>query len=83
MAVISDHWPNITVTLVDIDKEKINAWNNEDLNNLPIYEPGLKEVVSRNRKKNLFFTTNIKDVEKFPIEKNVTTTAIIIPAIPK
>lgn len=61
MAVISDHWPNITVTLVDIDKEKINAWNNEDLNNLPIYEPGLKEVVSRNRNKNLFFTTNIED----------------------
>lgn len=61
MAVISDHWPDITITLVDIDKEKIKAWNNEDLEKLPIYEPGLKEVVSRNRNKNLFFSTNIED----------------------
>tara|TARA_Y100000991_G_scaffold75951_1_gene57131 strand:- start:5054 stop:6403 length:1350 start_codon:yes stop_codon:yes gene_type:complete len=60
MAVISDHWPDIDVTLVDIDKEKIDAWNDRNLSNLPIYEPGLQEVVARNRDKNLFFSTNIK-----------------------
>ena len=61
MAVISDHWPEIEVTLVDIDKNKIEAWNNSDLTNLPIYEPGLKEVVKRNRNRNLFFSTNIQE----------------------
>jgi len=61
MAVISDHWPEIDVTLVDIDKNKIAAWNNSDLKNLPIYEPGLKEVVKRNRNRNLFFSTNIQE----------------------
>ena len=61
MAVISDHWPEIEVTLVDIDKNKIAAWNNSDLTNLPIYEPGLKEVVKRNRNRNLFFSTNIQE----------------------
>ena len=61
MAVISDHWPEIDVTLVDIDKNKIAAWNNSDLENLPIYEPGLKEVVKRNRNRNLFFSTNIQE----------------------
>ena len=61
MAVISDHWPEIDVTLVDIDKNKISAWNNSDLTNLPIYEPGLKEVVKRNRNRNLFFSTNIQE----------------------
>jgi UDPglucose 6-dehydrogenase len=57
MAVISDHCPDIEVTLVDINEKKIAAWNDSDLMNLPIYEPGLKEVVKRNR--NLFFSTNI------------------------
>ncbi len=64
MAVISDHCPDIKVTLVDIDKEKIQAWNCEDLNKLPIFEPGLKEVVERNRNINLFFSNNIKDTIK-------------------
>ena len=59
MAVISDHCPEIEVTLVDIDESKIAAWNDSDLMNLPIYEPGLKEVVKRNRNRNLFFSTNI------------------------
>ena len=60
MAVISDHCPEIEVTLVDIDENKIAAWNDSDLMNLPIYEPGLKEVVKRNRNRNLFFSTNIE-----------------------
>jgi len=64
MAVISDHCPDIVVTLVDIDKKKIEAWNSEDLSEIPIFEPGLSAVVQRNRGKNLFFSTNIKEVIK-------------------
>ncbi len=60
MAVIANHCPEIKVTLVDIDVNKINAWNNPDINKLPIYEPGLKELVLKLRNKNLFFSTNIE-----------------------
>ena len=59
MAVIANHCPEIKVTLVDIDADKINAWNQEDINKLPIYEPGLKELVLKLRNKNLFFSTNV------------------------
>ena len=61
MSVIADNCPDIEVTLVDIDEKKIAAWNDKNLNNLPIFEPGLKEVVSRNRNKNLFFSTDIEN----------------------
>ena len=61
MAVISDNCPDIIVTLVDKDKDKIEAWNSDDLSKLPIYEPGLKEVIQRNRGKNLFFSSRIKE----------------------
>ena len=61
MSVIADNCPDIEVTLVDIDDKKIAAWNDKNLSNLPIFEPGLKEVVSRNRNKNLFFSTDIEN----------------------
>ncbi len=61
MSVIADNCPDIEVTLVDIDHKKIAAWNDKNLSNLPIFEPGLKEVVSRNRNKNLFFSTDIEN----------------------
>ena len=61
MSVIADNCPDIEVTLVDIDDKKIAAWNDKNLCNLPIFEPGLKEVVSRNRNKNLFFSTDIEN----------------------
>ena len=61
MAVISDHCQDIKVTLVDTNKEKIQAWNSKDLSRLPIYEPGLQEVVLRNRGKNLFFSSDIEN----------------------
>ncbi len=60
MAVIADKCPDIKVTLVDLNKERIDAWNNNDLNKLPIYEPKLKSLVEKNRNKNLFFNTKIK-----------------------
>ena len=59
MAVIARHCPNITVTVVDISAERIAAWNDSDLDNLPIYEPGLAEVVGKARDKNLFFSTEV------------------------
>ena len=61
MAVIAMQCPNITVTVVDISEERIAAWNDPDLDNFPIYEPGLAEVVAKARNKNLFFSTEIDE----------------------
>lgn len=61
MAVIAQKCPEIKVTVVDINENRIAQWNDRDLNMLPIYEPGLKEVVAEARGRNLFFST---DVEK-------------------
>ncbi len=59
MSVLAQKNPHIKITVVDINKERIAAWNDEDLNDLPIYEPGLKEVVNEARGRNLFFSTDI------------------------
>jgi len=56
MTIIADKCPHYKVTIVDINEEKIAAWKTDDL---PIYEPGLLEVVKRTRDKNLFFSTDI------------------------
>ncbi len=61
MAVIAAKCPDIKVTIVDLNAARIAAWNDEDLDNLPVYEPGLAEIVSQARGRNLFFDT---DVEK-------------------
>ena len=55
MAVLADNNPRLKVTVVDINKQKIDLWNSKDLKNLPIYEPGLSDIISKNRDKNLFF----------------------------
>ncbi len=60
MSVIADKCPEINVNVVDINKSRINSWNNPNLENLPIYEPGLKEIVQKCRGKNLFFSTDLK-----------------------
>ena len=60
MAVIALKCPEIKVTLVDKDETKIERWNGP-LNDLPVYEPGLKEIVKEVRGKNLFFSTNISE----------------------
>lgn len=57
MAVIALKNPNIKVNVVDINPERIAAWNTDDL---PVYEPGLLEVVKQARGKNLFFNTDIE-----------------------
>ena len=58
MAVIALKCPNIKVTVVDVNSEKISAWNGP-LGNLPVYEPGLKEVIQKTRNINLFFSNEI------------------------
>ena len=60
MAVIADKCPNLMVEVVDLDKDRINKWNSEDFNQLPIYEPGLAEIIQRCRGINLNFSTSIE-----------------------
>ena len=57
MAVIADRCKDVNVTVVDLNKERISAWNSLDLSQLPVYEPGLDLVISRARGRNLWFTT--------------------------
>jgi len=61
MAVIAQKCPHINVTVVDMNEDRIADWNDADLDNLPIYEPGLADVVAEARGRNLKFST---DVEK-------------------
>ena len=56
MAVIAKHCPDHRIVVVDINAEKIAAWQSDQL---PIYEPGLEEVVLEARGVNLFFSTEI------------------------
>ena len=48
--------PEIQVTIVDINENRINEWNS---NKLPVYEPGLDDIVFACRDKNLFFSTDV------------------------
>jgi len=57
MAVIALKCPSIEVAVVDISHSRISAWNS---NKLPIYEPGLEQVVNQCRGKNLLFSTNVE-----------------------
>ena len=59
MAVIALKCPDIQVTVVDLDENKINNWNDSSFENLPIFEPGLKDIIIKTRGKNLFFSTEI------------------------
>ena len=54
MAVIASKCPDINITLVDTNPERINLWNGS-LDSLPIFEPGLSEIIKEVRGKNLFF----------------------------
>jgi UDPglucose 6-dehydrogenase len=70
MAVIAKHCPQHRVVVVDINAEKIAAWKSDQL---PIYEPGLKEIVLSIRDKNLFFSTEI--------ERNIAEADIIFVSV--
>ncbi len=57
MAMIAFKAPDITVTVVDMNTKRIAAWNSDTL---PIYEPGLDDIVKTARGRNLFFSTDVK-----------------------
>lgn len=59
MAVIAQKCPDIQVTVVDLNESRIAAWNDENVENIPIYEPGLSEIVASCRGRNLFFSTEV------------------------
>lgn len=58
MAMIAANCPDIRVEVVDLNQMRIDAWNSDEL---PVYEPGLDEVVRSARGRNLFFTTAVED----------------------
>lgn len=58
MSVIASKCPEIRIDIVDINKERISEWNSDKL---PIYEPGLDQIVKEARGRNLFFSTNIEE----------------------
>ena len=60
MAVIADRCPQTHVTVVDLNQARIDAWNDDDLSRLPVYEPGLDVVVGRARGRNLTFSTEVE-----------------------
>jgi UDPglucose 6-dehydrogenase len=70
MAVIAKHCPEHRVVAVDINAEKIAAWQSDQL---PIYEPGLQEIVLGARGKNLFFSTEV--------ERNIAEADIIFVSV--
>ncbi|KAF7809053.1 UDP-glucose 6-dehydrogenase 4 [Senna tora] len=73
MAVIALKCPEIQVAVVDIASARINAWNSD---HLPIYEPGLDDVVKQCRGKNLHFST---DVEKHVAEADIVFVSVNTP----
>ena len=69
MAVIADKCPNLQINVVDLNQKRVALWNDPNLSKLPIYEPGLDEIVGRCRGKNLHFSTEI--------EKNISIADMI------
>ena len=61
MTMMASKCPELIFNVVDINKERIKLWNNKNLSKLPIFEPGLEELIAKTRNKNLFFSTKIKE----------------------
>lgn len=59
MAIIAQKCPHIKVTVVDLNADRIAAWNDPNVENIPIYEPGLSAIVAEARYRNLFFSTDV------------------------
>jgi len=60
MAIIAQKCPHIKVTVVDLNVDRIAAWNDSNVDNIPIYEPGLGAIVAEARNRNLFFSTDVE-----------------------
>ena len=61
MSVITNNYPDLEVNVVDVNKTRIDDWNNTDLRKLPIFEPGLEKIIEKCRGRNLFFFTNVEE----------------------
>ena len=61
MTMMASKCHDLIFNVVDINEKRITAWNNEDLSKLPIFEPGLEELIAKTRDKNLFFSSNLKE----------------------
>ena len=61
MAVFAQNCPDLRFTVVDINAERINQWNDNNIKNLPVFEPGLEEIILKVRDKNLYFSTDINN----------------------
>lgn len=59
MAIIAQKCPHIKVTVVDLNEDRIAKWNDSNVDNIPVYEPGLGEIVGQSRGKNLFFSSEV------------------------
>lgn len=73
--VIAQKCPHIKVTIVDINPVRIKAWNSEDFN-LPVFEPGLVDIVKECRGRNLFFST---EVDKAIMEADLVFVSVNTP----
>ena len=77
MAIIAAKCPDIQVTVVDVNKQRIAQWNDTNYLNLPVYEPGLDQIIANCRGKNLFFSNevskNIMNADMIFISVNTPT----------
>src|SRR5690606_41521810 len=76
MSVIAQKNRHILVTVVDLSADRIDTWNDENLDNLPVYEPGLDAVIAEARGRNLFFST---DVEKAIMDADMVFISVNTP----
>ena len=76
MAVIAHECPDLKISVIDKNIEKIKSWNSPDLDNLPVYEPGLSKIIEVTRNRNLFFSD---DFEKSILEAEMIFMAVNTP----
>ena len=76
MAVIAEKCPEIKITLVDKNKDKIKLWNAHDYEKIPVNEPGLISIIKKVRNKNLFFSD---DIDSAIIESQIIFLAVNTP----
>lgn len=76
MSVIASQCPHLRITVVDANPDRIDAWNDADLDRLPIYEPGLADIVAQARGRNLFFS---KDIDRAIAEADMIFISVNTP----
>ena len=64
MSIIAHKCPNINVNVVDINTQRIKQWNSPDFNELPIFEPGLAEIVKKCRGKFIFSNSLEENIKR-------------------